>query len=82
MRKKQTPFQEVMLEAVLDSFQDLPGENALTESYSPQFPEKMKAYVDNGVRIANLWFLWKCLLLLTISAISIVLFLSLILNQF
>jgi hypothetical protein len=79
---KQTKLQSAMVDAVLESFRDVPEESALTENYSPEFPARMKAYVDTGVRIANLWFLWKCLLLFSIAAISIVLFLSLILNQF
>lgn len=80
--RKQTIIQHAMVDAVLESFRDVPEESALTERYTPEFPARMKAYVSAGVRIANLWFLWKCLLLSSIAAISIVLFLSLILNQF
>ena len=79
---KQTKLQRAMVDAVLESFRDVPEESALTESYSPEFPDRMRVYVAAGVRIANLWFLWKCLLLSSIAAVSIILFLSLILNQF
>lgn len=75
-------IRRALVESVLETYENIPEESALKNTYSPDFPEKMKAYVDHGIRIANLWLVWKCMLFITIALISLVLFFSLILEQF